>query len=93
MVDLYYKFTSNLTFVEAILPALSTEYDFWMTNRSIHLSSGIMNYYSSLTNTPRSESYAEDVAVAAQLPAGKGCGVRCIVTYALRVTVCALLYM
>ena len=71
MVDLYYKFTSNLTFVEAILPALSKEYDFWMTNRSINLSSGVMNYYSSPTNTPRPESYAEDVAIASQLPVGK----------------------
>ena len=70
MVDLYYTFTSNLTFVETILPALSREYDFWMTNRSLNLSLGIVNHYSSPTNTPRPESHVADVTTAAQLSPG-----------------------
>lgn len=71
MVDHYYNFTSNLTFVKTLLPALSREYEFWMTNRSINLTLGMSNYYSSPTNRPRPESYLEDVTVAAQLPPGK----------------------
>ena len=70
MVDYYYNITSNLTFVETILPALSREYEFWMTNRSVNVSFGTANYYSSPTNTPRPESYSEDVTTAAQLPPG-----------------------
>lgn len=70
MVGVYYNYTSNLTFVETILPALSREYEFWMTNRSVTLELGMMNYYSSATNTPRPESYFEDVTTAAHLPSG-----------------------
>lgn len=71
MLDHYYNSTSNLTFVKTILPALSREYDFWMTNRSINTTLGTFNYYSSPTDTPRPESYLEDSTIAAQLPLGK----------------------
>lgn len=67
MVEVYYNFTSNLTFVETMLPALSKEYDFWMANRSVQ---GVVNHYFSPTVTPRPESYAEDVNTAAHLPQG-----------------------
>lgn len=70
MVALYYNFTSNLTFVETMLPTLSMEYDFWMTNRSVRLLPGTMNHYSSPTNTPRPESYVHDVSISAQLQPG-----------------------
>ena len=73
MVALHYNHTSNLTFVENILPALALEYDFWMTNRSVNLTLGSMNLYMSSTNIPRPESYAEDTIVAAQLHPGMEC--------------------
>lgn len=70
MVELYYNWTSNLTFVENVLPALSKEYEFWMVNRSVELPEGTVNRYSVPTTTPRPESYAEDVQTASQLPPG-----------------------
>lgn len=70
MVALYYNYTSNLTFVESLLPALSREYDFWMTNRSVNLTLGTVNLYNSPTDTPRPESYAEDTTTASQLQPG-----------------------
>lgn len=81
MVALYYNHTSNLTFVESMLPALSMEYDFWMTNRSINLTLGTVNLYLSSTNTPRPESYAEDTITASQLQSGTyaNCGMRGVI--------------
>ena len=53
-----------------MLPVLSMEHEFWMANRSVQLPSGTMNHYSSPTNTPRPESYSEDISLASQLPSG-----------------------
>ena len=35
MVELYYNTTGNSTFLHSLLPALVTEYEFWIANRSI----------------------------------------------------------
>ena len=53
-----------------MLPALSMEYDFWMTNRSVDMTVGVANLYLSPVNTPRPESYAEDTSVASHLEPG-----------------------
>lgn len=64
----YYKATSNLSFVQNHLPAMETEYAFWMTNRSISVQRGdvthILNRYASSVNSPRPESYFEDLKTA-----------------------------
>lgn len=51
MVELYYNTTENSTFLLSMLPALVTEYQFWVNNRS----SGVegLAQYRALTDTPR----------------------------------------
>lgn len=64
----YYKATKNLTFVQSHLPAMEAEYAFWMTNRSVSVQRGdvthILNRYASSVNSPRPESYSEDLKTA-----------------------------
>eukprot|EP00105_Crassostrea_gigas_P029350 XP_011451277.1 PREDICTED: trehalase [Crassostrea gigas] len=64
----YYMATKNLTFVQSHLPAMETEYAFWMTNRSVSVQRGdvthILNRYASSVNSPRPESYSEDLKTA-----------------------------
>lgn len=64
----YYKATKNLTFVQSHLPAMEAEYAFWMTNRSVSVQRGdvthILNRYASNVNSPRPESYSEDLKTA-----------------------------
>lgn len=64
----YYKATKNLTFVQSHLPAMEAEYAFWMTNRSVSVQrrdvTHILNRYASSVNSPRPESYSEDLKTA-----------------------------
>lgn len=64
----YYMATKNLTFVQSHLPAMEAEYAFWMTNRSVSVQRGdvthILNRYASSVNSPRPESYSEDLKTA-----------------------------
>ncbi|XP_062603181.1 LOW QUALITY PROTEIN: trehalase-like [Saccostrea cucullata] len=67
----YYKATGNLTFIQDNLPYMENEYNFWMTNRSFTIQNGTVNYtlnrYASPVNSPRPESYAEDVDTASNV--------------------------
>ncbi|XP_048777077.2 trehalase-like isoform X2 [Ostrea edulis] len=61
----YYKATGNLTFIQNNLQAMETEYKFWMANRSVAINHNdiihVLNRYASPVNSPRPESYAEDL--------------------------------
>ncbi|CAI8011659.1 Trehalase [Geodia barretti] len=61
MVELFYNRTENTTFLHNLLPALVTEYNFWVNNRSIPFFGPA---YTAPTDTPRPEAYREDLAVA-----------------------------
>ncbi|XP_078323800.1 trehalase-like [Crassostrea virginica] len=64
----YYRATGNLSFIREHLSVMETEYDFWMTNRSIAVQKGgvthLLNRYASPVNTERPESYYEDSETA-----------------------------
>lgn len=68
MMSDYYNATKNLTFVQNHLAAMETEYTFWMTNRTVSVQRGnsthVLNRYASVVNSPRPESYFEDVQTA-----------------------------
>ncbi|KAK3748713.1 hypothetical protein QZH41_004708 [Actinostola sp. cb2023] len=68
IVDLYLKATEDFEYVKTILPYLAREYQFWNANRSVQVNiSGnvyILNQYAADMNTPRPESYYEDVHTA-----------------------------
>ena len=53
----YYRATGNLSFIREHLSVMETEYDFWMTNRSIAVQKGgvthLLNRYASPVNTER----------------------------------------
>ncbi|KAH1030103.1 hypothetical protein HUJ05_003228 [Dendroctonus ponderosae] len=65
MVNMYYEFTRDATFIQQNLPTLEKEFDYWMTNHSkvVHLDG--KNYtlavYGDRSQGPRPESYSEDV--------------------------------
>ena len=50
MVELFYNRTENTTFLHNLLPALVTEYNFWVNNRSIPFFGPA---YTAPTDTPR----------------------------------------
>jgi alpha,alpha-trehalase len=68
IVDLYLAATNDFDFVKGILTSLEAEYDFWNTKRVIEVSvAGTvhrLNQYAANMNTPRPESYYEDVHTA-----------------------------
>jgi alpha,alpha-trehalase len=81
MVKLYQK-QAGTEAALPYLPALETEYDFWMNDsellndrnklsrRVVKLEDGsVLNRYYDDLDTPRPESYSEDVAIARELPA------------------------
>jgi len=68
MLNLYHEFTSDEEILK-YLPALRKEYDFWMLgNRAVQLEYGVLNRYWDENDTPRPESYKEDIELAEHLP-------------------------
>ena len=59
MVWLYYTATGNTSFVRQLLPSLDKEYQFWMTDRTVSVSSSgssngsLLNRYRASITTPR----------------------------------------
>lgn len=71
IVELYLQATDDFAFVKEILPYLEAEYEFWNINRTVPVNiSGIvyqLNQYAADMNTPRPESYYEDIHTASGL--------------------------
>lgn len=68
IVERYLNATNDFDFVKRILPTLEAEYSFWNRNRTIEVEIAgkkyRLNQYAADTNTPRPESYYEDVHTA-----------------------------
>ncbi|KAK3107317.1 hypothetical protein FSP39_011735, partial [Pinctada imbricata] len=71
MVYEYYKATQDLEFIRNISSSMEEEYLFWKVNRTTDVMKNgdvfQMNRYSSAVNTPRPESYLEDIETAENL--------------------------
>lgn len=57
----FYQMVKMMDMGYNYIDALYTEYDFWMTNRSINVNGVLMNYYGSESRLPRLEAYKEDI--------------------------------
>ncbi|XP_067031122.1 trehalase-like isoform X1 [Acropora muricata] len=73
MVDLYLNQTGDIEYVKSILGTLENEYSFWRQNHTVEIetSSGQkynLSIYSANMDTPRPESYYEDVHTAQGVP-------------------------
>ena len=72
IVSLYLNKTGDVDYVKSILNALEKEYTFWRKNRTVEveLSSGKykLSIYAANMNTPRPESYYEDIHTAQEVP-------------------------
>ncbi|KIH47622.1 alpha,alpha-trehalase, partial [Ancylostoma duodenale] len=68
-VHAYYMATNDLVFVEKLLPTLRKEMAFFQTNRSIIMEGwpGPLYRYYVVVDSPRPESYREDIESAAHL--------------------------
>ncbi|KAL6739929.1 hypothetical protein Aduo_013326 [Ancylostoma duodenale] len=68
-VHAYYMATNDLVFVEKLLPTLRKEMAFFQTNRSIIMEGwpGPLYRYHVVVDSPRPESYREDIESAAHL--------------------------
>ncbi|EYC31283.1 hypothetical protein Y032_0004g2073 [Ancylostoma ceylanicum] len=68
-VHAYYMATNDLVFVEKLLPTLRKEMAFFQTNRSIIMDGwpGPLYRYHVVVDSPRPESYREDIESAAHL--------------------------
>lgn len=64
MVDAYITATGDTDFLSSVLPALFTEYEFWIANRTIDYVVDQVVRYGAELDTPRPESYREDLATA-----------------------------
>jgi len=65
MILRYYEATNDLTFLEAAVPILNNEYDYWMSNTSVEVGPGhTLNRYYVINSAPRPESYLPDVTLA-----------------------------
>ena len=53
-----------MEFLESVLPALFTEYEFWIENRTIDYVVDEYVRYGAELDTPRPESYREDLNTA-----------------------------
>uniref|UniRef100_A0A8C2F2H5 Trehalase n=1 Tax=Cyprinus carpio TaxID=7962 RepID=A0A8C2F2H5_CYPCA len=69
MVESFYEVTGDKDFLRQVLPALETEYSFWMQNRSLAVSMSGLNRYNVPVDRPRPESYSDDVELAEGLSA------------------------
>ncbi|XP_040580504.1 trehalase isoform X2 [Lepeophtheirus salmonis] len=65
MVDIYYKATSDNTFLEENIKVLEEEFQFWLENRSVEVEKDDEKYtlfrYNVNVGTPRPESYLPDL--------------------------------
>ena len=73
MVDLYLNHTGDVDYVKSILDTLEKEYSFWRKDRTVEVetSSGRkynLSVYAANMDTPRPESYYEDVHTAQDVP-------------------------
>lgn len=64
MVDVYVTRTGDIDFLQSVLPALLTEYEFWIFNRSADYVVDQVIRYAAELDTPRPESYREDLSTA-----------------------------
>lgn len=68
MVSEIYNVTSDKAFLTEVFPALMQEYTYWTfpdNSRLVSTRNVTLARYLSTDNTPRPESYAEDIATAA----------------------------
>ncbi|XP_050422492.1 trehalase-like isoform X1 [Adelges cooleyi] len=72
MVSVYWVFSRDIKFVYDHIKTLETEFNFWMSKRTIIVEKDgnryIMAHYNTATKGPRPESYYEDKALAESLP-------------------------
>lgn len=73
IVDLYLNHTDDMDYLQSILGTLEKEYSFWKQNRTVEveISSGRkynLSIYAVNMDTPRPESYFEDVHTAQGVP-------------------------
>ena len=64
MVDIYITNTGDVDFLRSILPALFTEYEFWIENRTVTYVVDDYVRYGAELDVPRPESYREDLNTA-----------------------------
>ncbi|KAM9852851.1 trehalase [Aulostomus maculatus] len=68
MVERYYQATKDKEFLRAAVPALEQEYRFWVQNRSVTVNIGgaeyVLNRYHVEVDSPRPESYTDDLELA-----------------------------
>ena len=64
MVDVYIESTGDIDFLRSVLPSLLTEYEFWITNRTVDYVVDQVVRYGAELDTPRPESYQEDLTAA-----------------------------
>jgi alpha,alpha-trehalase len=71
MVYEHYEATGNVSFLKELLPTLEKELAFWDANRGYNLTLGSQSFgvyrYRTASNTPRPESYKEDIASSANM--------------------------
>ncbi|XP_066253985.1 trehalase-like [Euwallacea similis] len=69
MVGLYLEYTNDLEWLRTNIEYIETELNFWLSKRTLKILVGDNNYelahYGTDSNTPRPESYAEDVDTCA----------------------------
>ncbi|XP_046572734.1 trehalase-like isoform X2 [Haliotis rubra] len=79
MVESYYDVSKDRDALVRSLGPLEREYQFWMTNRSVEVQvngqTHTLNLYNTVTNTPRPESYAEDVETAGETTEEQASGI------------------
>lgn len=66
MVGLYLEYTNDIEWLRSNINHIETELNFWLTSRTLTITKSGVNYqlshYGTTSNTPRPESYAEDLA-------------------------------
>lgn len=65
MVEEYYDATNDKQFITDNIAFMETEFNFWMTNRTLLVNGHRLAAYGENTLGPRPESYREDIATAA----------------------------
>lgn len=65
MVEEYFDATQDLQFITDNIPFMETEFNFWLTNRTLKVNGFTLGAYGDHTLGPRPESYREDIATAA----------------------------
>ncbi|XP_050422489.1 trehalase-like [Adelges cooleyi] len=72
MAASYYTYTEDLDFIEKNIQYLESEFNFWLTNRTVKVERNgnvyLMGQYNTHTKEPRPESYFQDKTLAMHLP-------------------------